>query len=74
MKYEIYSATDLIDGQKSLFLVKPSTGEAVCVYLWSESQIDFLFETAAECDASKGWFTTRSNMGDDRVLLRSFEA
>ena len=74
MKYEIYTATDRMDGEQSFFLVKPSTGEAVCVYQWASSQIDFLFETAAECDAANGWFTTVDRMGDDKILLRSFEA
>nr|DAU08365.1 MAG TPA: hypothetical protein [Caudoviricetes sp.] len=74
MKYEIYTATDITDGEQSFFLVKPSTGEAVCVYQFSSSQIDFLAEQAAEYDALGSWFTTADRMGDDKILLRSFEA
>ena len=74
MKYEIYLATDINDGEQSFFLVKPSTGEAVCVYKWSNSQIDYLFEHAGLIDLSGGWFTTVDRMGDDKLLLRSFEA
>lgn len=45
MKYEIYAATDKKDGAESFFLVKPSTGEAVSIYLLIESQIDYLLST-----------------------------
>ena len=73
MKYEIYAATDKKDGAESFFLVKPSTGEAVSIYLLIESQIDYLFEHAELIDASGGWFTSAEMMGDDKVLLREFE-
>lgn len=74
MKYEIYAATDTQDDAESFFLVKPSTGEAVSVYRWSESQIDYLFEHAGLIDESGDWFTNAKMMGDDKVLLREFEA
>nr|DAM11522.1 MAG TPA: hypothetical protein [Caudoviricetes sp.] len=74
MKYEIYTATDKKDGAESFFLVKPSTGEAVSIYRWSESQIDYLFEHAELIDESGGWFTSSEMMGDDKILLREFEA
>lgn len=74
MKYEIYVATDKKDGAESFFLVKPSTGEAVSVYRWIQSQIDYLFEHAALIDEAGGWFTSSEMLGDDKILLREFEA
>ena len=74
MKYEIYAATDKQDGYESFFLVKPSTGEAVSVYRWSASQVDYLFDHAALIDESGGWFTSADMMADDKILLHTFEA
>ena len=74
MKYEIYVATDKQDSAESFFLVKPSTGEAVSVYRWSQSQIDYLFEHAALIDEAVGWFTSSEMLGDDKILIREFEA
>ena len=67
MKFSIYHATDVADGYDSLFIVRDDSKKAICIFYFSDYQIDHLRDCAKNYEYEL-WFSSESLMHEPTLI------